>query len=360
MIAAGRCRARRGGCAGGAALGGSEDAAAQKSGLQGGARQRRRRLQRQRIQQEPARGTEGSGEGDSRDQAYHVRSRTRSNDYQPNYNACCGRRRQHHHRGRLPARRHDEDVRAAVSEHQVRDHRRPRGSRSAGSRTRRASPTRRAGGCLVGVLAAKQAKSMGKKIIGVVGGIKIPPVDSYIAGYQFCAKKAVQGTKTLVQYSNSFIDRRRARPWRRTRSAPGAQVIFQVAGLCGDGALKEASKLGKWGIGVDADEYKRREAHPHERDQEDRRRRLARDRGRVERPRSRAARTSSSTSRTTASASARSARRSAEARPGSTLMNTYKSKIIHTSSRSAGSASASSDCATTRGRAFGPALSLSS
>ena len=34
-----------------------------------------------------------------------------------------------------------------------------------------------------------------------------------------------------------------------------AQVIFQVAGLCGDGALKEASKLGKWGIGVDADEF---------------------------------------------------------------------------------------------------------
>ena len=33
-------------------------------------------------------------------------------------------------------------------------------------------------------------------------------------------------------------------------------MIFQVAGLCGDGALKEAAKLHKWGIGVDADEYK--------------------------------------------------------------------------------------------------------
>ncbi len=33
-------------------------------------------------------------------------------------------------------------------------------------------------------------------------------------------------------------------------------MIFQVAGLCGDGALKEASELHKWGIGVDADEYK--------------------------------------------------------------------------------------------------------
>ena len=33
-------------------------------------------------------------------------------------------------------------------------------------------------------------------------------------------------------------------------------MIFQVAGPCGDGALKEASTLDKWGIGVDTDEYK--------------------------------------------------------------------------------------------------------
>ena len=40
-------------------------------------------------------------------------------------------------------------------------------------------------GCLVGVLAAKMAKKSGKKIIGAVGGIKIPPVDIWIAGYKF-------------------------------------------------------------------------------------------------------------------------------------------------------------------------------
>ena len=110
-------------------------------------------------------------------------------------------------------------------------------------------------GCLVGVLAAKQAASMGKKIIGAVGGIKIPPVDTYIAGYQYCANKAVPGTKTLVQYSNSFTDESACSNVAQNLIGQGAEVIFQVAGLCGDGALKEASKLGKWGIGVDADEY---------------------------------------------------------------------------------------------------------
>ncbi len=111
------------------------------------------------------------------------------------------------------------------------------------------------GGCLVGVLAAKQAEQMGKKIIGAVGGIKIPPVDSYIAGYQYCANKAVPGTKTITQYSNSFTDESACSNVAQNEIGSGAEVIFQVAGLCGDGALKKASALGKWGIGVDADEF---------------------------------------------------------------------------------------------------------
>jgi basic membrane protein A len=111
------------------------------------------------------------------------------------------------------------------------------------------------GACLVGVLAAKKAQAMGKKKIGVVGGIKIPSVDAFIAGYKYCAAKAVKGTKTLIQYSNSFTDVQACSNLAQNEIGSGAQVIFQVAGPCGDAALKEASKLGKWGIGVDSDEY---------------------------------------------------------------------------------------------------------
>lgn len=110
-------------------------------------------------------------------------------------------------------------------------------------------------GCLVGVLAAKEAAAMGTKTIAATGGIEIPPVDSYIAGYQYCAQKAVPGTKVIVQYSNSFTDESACATVAQNEIGSGAEVIFQVAGSCGDGALKEASKLGKWGIGVDADEY---------------------------------------------------------------------------------------------------------
>ena len=112
------------------------------------------------------------------------------------------------------------------------------------------------GGCLVGVLAAKMAQKMGHKVIGVAGGLKIPPVDSYIAGYKYCAQKAVKGTKVVVQYSGDFVDQSKCSAIAQNEiQGKKAQVVFQVAGLCGDGALKEASKLHKWGIGVDADEY---------------------------------------------------------------------------------------------------------
>jgi basic membrane protein A and related proteins len=110
-------------------------------------------------------------------------------------------------------------------------------------------------GCLVGVLAAKMAEKMGKKIIGAVGGLKIPPVDIWIAGYRFCATKAVPGTKVLVNYSQDFVASDKCKTQAQNLISQGAQVLFQVAGLCGLGTLKAADDAGIWGIGVDKDQY---------------------------------------------------------------------------------------------------------
>jgi basic membrane protein A and related proteins len=110
-------------------------------------------------------------------------------------------------------------------------------------------------GCLVGVLAAKMAQKMGKKIIGAVGGIKIPPVDIWIAGYRYCAQKAVPGTKVLINYSQDFVAADKCKTQAQNLISQGAQVLFQVAGLCGLGTLKAADDAGIWGIGVDKDQY---------------------------------------------------------------------------------------------------------
>jgi basic membrane protein A and related proteins len=110
-------------------------------------------------------------------------------------------------------------------------------------------------GCLVGVLAAKMAQKSGKKIIGAVGGIKIPPVDIWIAGYKFCARKAVPGTQVLIDYSQDFVAADKCKTLAENQIAKGARVLFQVAGGCGLGTLKAAAAAKIWGIGVDKDQY---------------------------------------------------------------------------------------------------------
>jgi basic membrane protein A and related proteins len=110
-------------------------------------------------------------------------------------------------------------------------------------------------GCLVGVLAAKMAQKMGGNAVGAVGGIKIPPVDIWIAGYKYCVDKVVPGMKVLIQYSNDFVATDKCQQVAQNEIGQGAKVLFQVAGGCGLGTLKAADAANLWGIGVDVDQY---------------------------------------------------------------------------------------------------------
>ena len=110
-------------------------------------------------------------------------------------------------------------------------------------------------GCLVGVLAAKEAQKEGGKAVGAVGGIKIPPVDIWIAGYKYCVQKVAPGMKVIVQYSNDFVATDKCQTVAQNEISQGAKVLFQVAGGCGLGTLKAADDAGIWGIGVDVDQF---------------------------------------------------------------------------------------------------------
>jgi basic membrane protein A len=111
-------------------------------------------------------------------------------------------------------------------------------------------------GCLVGSLAASMAKKQGgKQVIGAVGGLKIPPVDIWIAGYRFCAKLTNPGIKVLIGYSQDFVAADKCKTVAQNQISQGAQVLFQVAGGCGLGTLSAADQAGIWGIGVDKDQY---------------------------------------------------------------------------------------------------------
>jgi basic membrane protein A len=110
-------------------------------------------------------------------------------------------------------------------------------------------------GYLVGYLAALVTKEKGgDQVISSVGGQKIPPVDAYIAGYRAAAGEAASGMETLNGYSQDFVDQAKCKEIALNQIAEGSQVVFQVAGQCGLGALDAAKEKGVLGIGVDADQ----------------------------------------------------------------------------------------------------------
>ena len=107
---------------------------------------------------------------------------------------------------------------------------------------------------LVGCLSALMAKKGGGNTISATGGVKIPPVDSFIAGYKAGAAKCVPGTKVLVGYSQDFIAQDKCKAVADNQIAAGSKVVFAVAGPCGFGALAAAKEAGVWGDGVDVDQ----------------------------------------------------------------------------------------------------------
>jgi basic membrane protein A len=106
----------------------------------------------------------------------------------------------------------------------------------------------------VGYLAGLEAKREGKKTVSSVGGIAVPAVVRYIAGFQAGAKAADPGITTLNGYSNDFVAQDKCKNVALSQIAQGSAVVFQVAGGCGLGALDAAKEKGVWGIGVDADQ----------------------------------------------------------------------------------------------------------
>jgi basic membrane protein A and related proteins len=106
-------------------------------------------------------------------------------------------------------------------------------------------------GYLAGIVAAMMTES---KTVSTVGGIKIPPVDNWIAGFRQAVKDTDPSIKLLNAYSQDFVDQAKCKEIALDQIAQGSDVVFQVAGLCGLGALDAACQEGVMAVGVDADQ----------------------------------------------------------------------------------------------------------
>ena len=108
-------------------------------------------------------------------------------------------------------------------------------------------------GYLAGIVAGTITKS-GK--IGAVGGRSdVPPVVSYIKGYENGAKSVKSNVQVTVTYIEDFNDASKGEAAGKTMIGQGVDVVFQVAGNAGAGALRAACNAKVYAIGVDVDQY---------------------------------------------------------------------------------------------------------
>ena len=106
-------------------------------------------------------------------------------------------------------------------------------------------------GYLAGIVAAMMTET---GTVSTVGGIKIPPVDNWIAGFRQAVMDTDPNIKLLNAYSQDFNDAAKCKEIALDQISQGSDVVFQVAGQCGLGALDAACQEGVFAIGVDADQ----------------------------------------------------------------------------------------------------------
>ncbi|MEU1848085.1 BMP family ABC transporter substrate-binding protein [Streptomyces sp. NPDC019990] len=112
---------------------------------------------------------------------------------------------------------------------------------------------------LAGVAAAKSTKS---KVVGFVGGVDIPLIHKFQAGFAQGVKDTDPKVKVLSQYLTQTAEEGGfASPDKGKTAAEGqiekkADVVYAAAGLSGQGVIEAAAAKKVWAIGVDSDQYK--------------------------------------------------------------------------------------------------------
>ncbi|MER7799314.1 BMP family ABC transporter substrate-binding protein [Streptomyces parvulus] len=112
---------------------------------------------------------------------------------------------------------------------------------------------------LAGVAAAKSTKT---DTVGFVGGVDIPLIHKFQAGFAQGVKDTDPKVKVLSQYLTQTAEEGGfSSPDKGKTAAEGqiekkADVVYAAAGLSGQGVIEAAAAKKIWAIGVDSDQYK--------------------------------------------------------------------------------------------------------
>jgi basic membrane protein A len=107
------------------------------------------------------------------------------------------------------------------------------------------------GSFLVGAVAAMMTKT---NKIGFVGGMDIPLINKFLAGYKAGAKAVNPNIDIMVAFVGGWADPAKAKELALTQYGSGVDIIFQAAGRSGLGVIEAAKEKNLFAIGVDSDQ----------------------------------------------------------------------------------------------------------
>ena len=112
------------------------------------------------------------------------------------------------------------------------------------------------GSYLVGALSGLVSRT---GTVGFVGGMEIPLIKKFEAGYRAGVTAVRPGARVIVKYAGStgsaFKDPTKGKELGLAEYHQGADIIFHASGSTGLGVFEAARELNKLAIGVDADQY---------------------------------------------------------------------------------------------------------
>jgi len=112
------------------------------------------------------------------------------------------------------------------------------------------------GSFLVGAIAGRVTKT---KKLGFVGGMKIPLIRKFEAGFEAGVKQVCPDCTVLSAYAGTepkaFADPTKGKELALAQYARGVDIVFHASGKTGDGVFDAAKEQKKFAIGVDSDQF---------------------------------------------------------------------------------------------------------
>jgi basic membrane protein A len=118
------------------------------------------------------------------------------------------------------------------------------------------------GSFLVGAIAGLVTKT---KVVGFVGGMNVPLINKFDAGFAAGVRQVCPTCRIISQYAgvtpDAFRNPGKGKEMALSQYQQGADIIYHASGSTGLGVFEAARQTGKLAIGVDADQHAEAPGH---------------------------------------------------------------------------------------------------